>query len=416
MVKFEYEVYCKGVIKLKKIFSLILVLSMVLCTLSLVEMTASAEADGYFTYSIFNGEATITDYSPSLQGDVIIPSELGGYPVTKIGDDAFYGCSSITSIIIPDCVTSIGSSAFDECKSLVSVYIPNSVSSIGDRAFSGCSLLESIIIPDNVTYIDSYTFYDCSSLTSIVIPANVKNIGRFAFYKCTSLSSIIISEGVTNIGASAFRKCSSLSSVVIPNTVTKIDAYAFYECYFLISVSVSNAVETVGKFAFAMCSRIENVYYEGTEEKWQTIDFAVDNECLTNANINFICEYVAILKLPEKLKYSYEEALDLTGGEIVVGYYDGTTVFENITVDMVSGFDESSGFKTLTVNYGGKQTQFSIIVYRNPDIDHNGNVSATDIAILRKSVLVSDNNEDYDLNVDGSLDVLDLVHIKKAAS
>ena len=135
--------------------------------------TAEAAKQGYFEYSVSDDEARITDYTGSAT-ELVIPSELGGYPVTSIGDYAFEECTSLTSVTIGDSVTSIGYSAFRSCYSLTSVTIGDSVTSIGSSAFRGCTSLTSVTIPDSVTDIKSYAFYGCTSLTSITIP----EIGR----------------------------------------------------------------------------------------------------------------------------------------------------------------------------------------------------------------------------------------------
>ena len=105
------------------------------------------------------------------EGDIIIPETVVfkkvAYRVTSIEEEAFYDCSSLTSMVIPDGVTSIGESAFKYCSSLTSIVIPDGVTSIGKWAFDGCSSLTSIVIPDSVTSIGEWAFSDCSSLTSI---------------------------------------------------------------------------------------------------------------------------------------------------------------------------------------------------------------------------------------------------------
>ena len=133
--------------------------------------------------------------SSAYQGEVVIPSSIvyngTTYPVTSIGSYAFYYCTSLNSVTIPNSVISIGSYAFYNCTSLTSVTIPNSVTSIGDRAFSYCTSLTSVTIPNSVTSIGSSAFNSCSSLSTIIVdgekPASLdgsvfSNISSFVIF------------------------------------------------------------------------------------------------------------------------------------------------------------------------------------------------------------------------------------------
>lgn len=190
----------------------------------------SADTFGLFTYSINGSTIAITDYPDTATGDVVIPANIVGKPVTSIGDSAFQNCMNLTSINIPDGVTSIGGFAFQHCNSLTSISIPDSVTSIGNYAFGYCRSLTSVTIPDGVTDIRSTTFLECTSLTSVTIPNSVTSIGGQAFQNCVNLSSIRIPDSVTSIGRSAFIFCGRLTSVTIPASVTSIEDQAFVSC------------------------------------------------------------------------------------------------------------------------------------------------------------------------------------------
>ena len=176
-----------------------------------------------------------------------------------ISGKAFYGCSSLTSIEIPNSVTSIGDYAFRDCSGLTSITIPNSVTSIGDSAFDGCSGLTSITIPNSVTSIGDHAFDRCISLKSVTIPNSVTSIGNSAFSRCSGLTSITIPNSVTSIGSSAFAYCSGLTSIVIPNSVTAIDSWAFASCSGLTSVDIPNSVTTIVYGTFYGCSGLTSV-------------------------------------------------------------------------------------------------------------------------------------------------------------
>ena len=200
---------------------------------------------------------------------VIIPETVTydgtTYSVTSIGWDAFWECSNLTSVTIPNSVTSIGYWAFWNCSSLTSVTIGNSVTSIGDWAFNGCRSLTSVTIPNSVTSIGGGAFADCSALTSIIIPNSVTSIGSSAFAGCSSLTSITIPNSVTSIENGAFSDCSALTSITIPNSVTSIGEVAFANCTSLTSIIIPNSVTSIGDWAFGGCSSLKIVICEAIE-------------------------------------------------------------------------------------------------------------------------------------------------------
>ena len=176
-------------------------------------------------YKILDSVTAINRYA--FYGFTSLASIMIPDSVTEICESAFSGCTSLTSITIPDSVMSIARFTFYYCANLKSIKIPNSVTNIGESAFGGCTSLTSITIPNSVTDIDTNTFSGCTSLTSITIPNSVTEIGWWAFYGCTSLTSITIPNSVTNIGESAFRGCTSLTSITIPGSVASIGEEAF---------------------------------------------------------------------------------------------------------------------------------------------------------------------------------------------
>ena len=298
------------------------ILSLILALVATTTLWAYDFQSGDLYYNITNSS---TPYTVAVSGAVssittaTIPETVTyngtTYSVTRIGTCAFWDCSSLTSVIIPNSVMSIENSAFTGCISLTSITIPNSVTSIENSAFLGCISLTSItipnsvmsienpafpgcisltsmvvengnttydsrencnaiietatntliagcqntIIPNSVTSIGDYAFIDYSSLTSITIPNSVTSIGDKAFYDCSSLTSINIPNSVTSIGSRAFYDCSSLTSINIPNSVTSIGNTAFYNCSSLTSITIPNSVTSIGNWTFEGCSSLTSI-------------------------------------------------------------------------------------------------------------------------------------------------------------
>lgn len=206
------------------------------------------EVDGIYYADNKDGK-TVSVTNNGLMGDgyvgsVVIPSEVTyngtTYSVTSIGKEAFFRCSGMTSLTIPNSVTSIGSSAFFDCSGLTSLTIPNSVTEIGDSAFQSCTGLTSITIPESVNTLGNSVFFGCSGLTSVTIPESVTKIESSSFFGCSGLTSIAIPNLLTEIGEMAFLGCSGLTSITIPESVNSIGNYAFGGCSNLMSFTSRN--------------------------------------------------------------------------------------------------------------------------------------------------------------------------------
>lgn len=182
---------------------------------------AMADTEGNYEYEVVDGKATITSYQNSRYEDVVIPAELGGYPVTEIGKQAFKG-AKVRSVTIPDTVTVIGEEAFRQCR-LETLTLPGSLTEIGKRAFLK-SNLQAVSIPEGVERIGEEVFADCDDLTKLTLPGSLRQIGEEAFSGCR-LQAIVIPEGVTEIGEKAFEGYAYF--VLLPESLTSIGEDAF---------------------------------------------------------------------------------------------------------------------------------------------------------------------------------------------
>ena len=275
--------------------------------------------------SAFEGCSKITFATmPTLAIDYIPQNSLQTVVLTSgesIGDYAFYNCSSLTSVTLPDSVTSIGDYAFMGCHKLAEVYNKSSLdittanSENGYVAYYAKNVYTeeggswftdtadgfrffydgtdgylmgyygeetAITLPDGFTAYDGtevteyaiydYAFYSCDGLTSVTIPDSVTSIGDYAFYVCSGLTSVTIPNSVTSIGMGAFMVCSGLTSVTIGNGVTSIGNHAFYECSSLTSVTIPDSVTSIGDHAFRYCDSLTSVYISDIAA-WCGIDF-----------------------------------------------------------------------------------------------------------------------------------------------
>ena len=266
------------------------------------EDTSTVLPKGYYISSVIKLTVKITKYKG---GDSVvnIPPDFDGLRVTAIGEQAFFGCTGVTNIMIPEGVTSIGNYAFYCCYNLTSITIPSTVTSIGVGALGGCRSLASVtvaagnpvyhstryclietatktlhtaypncIIPTDgsVTSIGAYAFVS-SNIAIITIPDGVTKIDQGAFYECKNLMTIAIPYSVMSVGAMAFYGCTAMMNATIGGRMLSIGEKAFYGCNNLMAIWMSSRVRSIGAEAFFGCSAIKFFLYEGTVAQWNSI-------------------------------------------------------------------------------------------------------------------------------------------------
>ena len=309
----------------KRLISLLVAVCMMITMLPLSAVTAFAASassyptptsptdpvanDGTYWYAYRvnadnNNTATITDFlgpvdstKTSALYTITVPTKLGNYNVTGLGEYSFSGisyspdhqkdytlrsfCNQIQSVTIPESVTSIGRQAFNSCDGLESLTIEGPIQSMGIFAFELCASLTTLSLGENIKTIGDYAFYRCDDLTNVTIPQSVTSIGKnafqscglhtltiegpiesmgyAAFYGCTKLKTISFGEKIKTIGDLAFKGCSALTNVTIPDSVTSIGKEAFDDCTSLTTLSLGENIETIGCYAFNSCSALTNV-------------------------------------------------------------------------------------------------------------------------------------------------------------
>ena len=263
---------------------------------SLIDIYYSGDVAGWCDIEFYTVETSVpTYYADNLyiggnivSGKLIIPEG-----VTRIGNNAFYNCTDVTSIAIPKTVNFIGDNAFfntgyyndfanwdngllyigtnlvavdneklaDECRLFTKTTL------IASRVFDG-STITSVDMADNVEYINAYAFINCTKLETVNLSDNLKVLGKSAFHSCTKLKTIEIPESLTALSPFAFYGAEALDEVVIADGLESIGEKTFYNTRSLKSVDIPATVKQIDATAFEK-SGITDIYYNNTKAEWK---------------------------------------------------------------------------------------------------------------------------------------------------
>ena len=369
-----------------------------------------------------------------------------------ISSSAFWCCSRLTSIIIPDSVTRIGNDAFFGT-SLTSVTIPKGVTSIDDFAFSCCTDLtkfnvsennenyasvdgvlfnkeknclvlypngksdKKYIIPDSVKTINRCAFNNCTELTEITIPDSVTNIEDFAFYGCTNLKSIEIPNTITDIKDGMFFGCSALTSISIPDSVTNIEENAFWNCTGLTEIIIPNSVTNIGYNAFSGCTGLTEIIIPDSVISIKAYAF---KNC---TGLTSITIPASVTSIDDSAFSGCTELTSITikNPECEIG--DSTDTISNTAA--IYGYDDSTAqayaekYNRKFVSLGEKP---NIPISKTGDADLNGTIDAIDASIALTIYALKSTGGDVssytdeqlvaaDADKNGTVDAIDASHI-----
>ena len=239
--------------RLKKIISMLLVISMLLCENIFIFQAGDLGDEEIEETSGFDENA---HGAVEIDGIACEPK----YKLYQDGTLYIYGSGATGNVYYS--------------RDITNVYIEDGIDGIGDSSFFGCDKLESVKIPDSVTYIGDNAFWGCNSLESIHVPENVNTVGNGAFYRCINLKRVELPKSMTNMSDNVFEYCEKLESIKIPSGISSINSSMFSGCSNLIIVEIPSSVTSIGEFTFRGCDNLTIKCESGSAAE----EYAIEND------------------------------------------------------------------------------------------------------------------------------------------
>lgn len=220
-----------------------------------------------------NGEVTITDYTGTRE-HVLIPSEIGGFPVTALADKAFYE-KHVTTVVVPDSVTEIGDLCFSGDNYLVSLTLPDGLAELSYGALESCYSLMDFELPKGLKTIGAGALQSIFYLTHLTIPAGVTDIEQMNFLMMHGLEEVSVAEGSTSFTYDAengllmtadkarllhcFFHLAPQKEIILPEGMKTIDPFAFHYDVTVEKIVLPEGTETIGLLAFGICPKLTEI-------------------------------------------------------------------------------------------------------------------------------------------------------------
>jgi hypothetical protein len=330
-------------------------------------LIAGSDAHGkvaFYARSVHDGQTKLVKkdgfvFCPDQEGYVLISYEGSqttpvvpslDAPCVAVGAHAFRG-SRLSTVVLPDTIRTLGERSFFNCMGLVSITLPKALSFVGAEAFYNCLYLAEVINPSALPLTAGKEFHGKTAYYALEVhngPSKILRRDDFVFYRGTDGYVLITYEGTRSdpavpaldapcvaLGKDAFRDNRGLKSIVLPEGIRLIGERAFYYCEGLESLTLPASLESVGAWSFSHCPSLETLSFGGTQELWERVTIAQDNESLLGVS-------------PVFLSQGGEKVPNASSSAVISSVFDSADEGKNVWVWIVA-----AAFALGFVCYGG---------------------------------------------------------------